>query len=264
MVPQLQYRGLQQTPRTHLPCSSFGISNGNGYRKCSQLKCSKVKVSCMISTNHGKGGKDFHIFRSHVGCSRFGFTVPSHLRLGLLNFMAPLDTSIYGPLISGFRSFNNCGSFARRFSSKDARVTSIRENTGVTGKKGGGNTFQTFSQHQKRANALAAHSRKTTANSNISASKDIDTVTSTELLVGDGKGDVELSSKVSTSRVNNDNQNSEIDRQRKQPSRNKKNKVRKSAANASDKAVVAKGPKVKSSGVSKKSQNSTQALEVSN
>nr|POE99849.1 dna topoisomerase 1 [Quercus suber] len=175
--------------------------------------------------------------------------------------MAPLDTSIYGPLNSGFRSFNNCGSFARRFSSKDARVTSIRENTGVTGKKGGGNTLQTFSQHQKRANVLAAHSRKTIANSNISASKDIDMVTSTELLVGDGKGDVELSSKVSTSRVNNDNQNSEIDRQRKQQSRNKKNKVRKSASNASDEAVVAKGPKVKSSGVSKKSQNSTQALE---
>lgn len=263
-MPQLQYRGLQQTPRTHLPCSSFGISNGNGYRKCSQHKCSKVKVSCMISTNHVKGRKDSHLFRSHVDCSRFGFTVPSHLRLGLLNFMAPLDTSVYGPLISGFRSFNNCGSFARRFSSKDARVTNIRENTGVTGKKGGGNTFQTFSQHRKRANALAAHSRKTTANSNISASKDIDTVTSTELLVGDGKGDVELSSKVSTSRVNNDNQNSEIDRQRKQQSRSKKNKARKSAANASDEAVVAKGPKAKSSGVSKKSQNSTQALEVSN
>nr|POE99850.1 hypothetical protein CFP56_61892 [Quercus suber] len=42
-MSKLQYRGLQQTPRTHLPCSSFGISNGNGYRKCSQLKCSKVK-----------------------------------------------------------------------------------------------------------------------------------------------------------------------------------------------------------------------------
>ncbi|XP_075642595.1 uncharacterized protein LOC142613958 [Castanea sativa] len=256
-MSKLQYRGLQQTPRTHLPCSSFG----NGYRKCSQLKCSKVKVSCMISTNHVKGGKDSRIFRSHVDCSRFGFTVSSHLRLGLLNFMAPLDTSIYGPLNSGFRSFNNCGSFARRFSSKDARVASIRENTGVTANKGGGNTFQTFSQHQKRANALATHSRKTTANSNISASKDIDTVTSTELLVGDGKGDVELSSKVSTSCVKNDNQNSEIDRQRKQQSRNKKNKVRKSAANASDEAVVAKGPKAKSSGVSKKSQNSTQDLE---
>ncbi|KAM4074460.1 hypothetical protein ACB094_10G094900, partial [Castanea mollissima] len=174
---------------------------------------------------------------------------------------APLDTSIYGPLNSGFRSFNNCGSFARRFSSKDARVASIRENTGVTANKGGGNTFQTFGQHQKRANVLATHSRKTTENSNISASKDIDTVTSTELLVGDGKGDVELSSKVSTSCVKNDNQNSEIDRQRKQQSRNKKNKVRKSAANASDEAVVAKGPKAKSSGVSKKSQNSTQDLE---
>lgn len=260
----LQYRGLQENRSTHFPCSSLGIGNGNGYRKCSQLKCSKVKVSCMISTNHVKAGKDSHLFRSPVDGSRFAFTVPSHLKLGHLNFMAPVDTAIYGSLTSGFRrSFNNYGSFARRFFSQDASLKSTNENIGVAGKEGGGNTlgFKAFNQHRKRAKALSAHGKNTAANSNISASKDIDSVTSSGRLVGDGKGDVKLASKDSASHVNNDNQNSEVDKQLKQQSRNKKNKGQKSAANASEEAVVAKGLKAKRSGASKKNQNSTKVLE---
>ena len=266
-VLQLQNRGLQENRSTHFPCSSLGIGYGNGYRKCSQLKCSKVKVSCMISTNHVKAGKDSHLFRSPVDGSRFAFTVPSHLKLGHLNFMAPVDTAIYGSLTSGFRrSCNNYGSFARRFFSQDASLKSTNENIGVAGKEGGGNTlgFKAFNQHRKRAKVLSAHGKNTAANSNISASKDIDSVTSSGRLVGDGKGDVKLASKDSTSHVNNDNQNSEVDKQLKQQSRNKKNKGQKSAANASEEAVVAKGLKAKRSGASKKSQNSTEVLEVSN
>jgi len=210
----------------HLHCSPFGIGNGNRYRKCSQLKFNKVKVSFMISANHAKAGKDSHILSSPLDGSRRAF----HLRFGSLNDTAPANTVIYGSLNSGIRrSSASYGSFARRFLVSN------------------------------KAKALAAHSKNRAANSDFSASKDVDTVTNREQLAGDGKDDVKLGSSISTSPVKNDNQNSKG---------SKKSKIRQSAGGASEEAVVAKGPESsfqgKRSSASKKGKESSQASEVRN
>jgi hypothetical protein len=219
----------------HLHCSPFGIGNGNRYRKCSQLKFNKVKVSFMISANHAKAGKDSHILSSPLDGSRRAF----HLRFGSLNDTAPANTVIYGSLNSGIRrSSASYGSFARRFLVSN------------------------------KAKALAAHSKNRAANSDFSASKDVDTVTNREQLAGDGKDDVKLGSSISTSPVKNDNQNSKVHRQQKQQSGSKKSKIRQSAGGASEEAVVAKGPESsfqgKRSSASKKGKESSQASEVRN
>lgn len=234
-VLQLQYRGLQENPSVHLHCSPFGIGNGNRYRKCSQIKFNKVKVSFMISANHAKAGKDSHILSSPLDGSRRAF----HLRFGSLNDMAPANTVIYGSLNSGIRrSSASYGSFARSFLVSN------------------------------KAKTLAAHSKNRAANSEFSASKDVDTVTNREQLAGDGKDDVKLGSSISTSPVKNDNQNSKIHRQQKQQSGSKKSKIRQSAGGASEEAVVAKGPEssfqAKRSSASKKGKESSQASEVRN
>lgn len=262
-VLQLQYRGLQENPSVHFLCSPFGIGNGNRYRKCSQLKLNRVKGSFMISTNHAKAGKDSHILRSPLDGSRRAF----HLRLGSLNDMAPMNTVIYGSLNSGIRrSSASYGSLTRRFFSQDASLTKGYENIGLRGKERGGSAlgFKGFN----KAKALAAHSKNRAANSEFSASKDVDTVTTREQLAGDGKEDVKLGSSISTFPVKNDNQSSKIHRQQKQQSRSKKSKIRQSAGSASEEAAVVKGPasssQAKRSSASKKGKESSQASEVSN
>ncbi|XP_059460951.1 uncharacterized protein LOC132190087 isoform X2 [Corylus avellana] len=239
-MSKLQYRGLQENPSVHLPCSPFGIGNGNRYRKCYQLKFD----------NHGKAGKDSHILRSPLG-SRRAF----HLRLGCLNDMAPANTVIYGSLNSGIRR----SSANRRFFSQDLSLTNRHENVGLRGKEGGGRAlgFQAFN----KAKTLAAHSKNRAANSDFSASKDVDTLTTREQLAGDGKEDVKLGSSISTSPVKNDNQNSKIHRQQKQQSGSKKSKIRQSAGSASEEAVVAKGPE--SSSQAKRSSSSKKGTEFS-
>lgn len=246
-VLQLQYRGLQENPSVHFPCSPFGIGNGNRYRKCYQLKFD----------NHGKAGKDSHILRSPLG-SRRAF----HLRVGCLNDMAPANTVIYGSLNNGIRR----SSSTRRFFSQDLSLTNRHENVGLRGTEGGGRAlgFQAFN----KAKTLAAHSKNRAANSDFSASKDVDTLTTREQLAGDGKEDVKLGSSISTSPVKNDNQNSKIHRQQKQQSGSKKSKIRQSAGSSSEEAVVAKGPEsssqAKRSSSSKKGKEFSQASEVSN
>lgn len=246
-VLQLQYRGLQENQSAHLPWSPFAIGNGNRYRICYQLKFD----------NYAKAGKDSHILRSPLG-SRRAF----HLRLGCLNDMAPANTVIYGSLSSGIRR----SSATRRFFSQDLSLTNRRENVGLRGKEGVGRAlgFQAFN----KAKTLAAHSKNRAANSDFSASKDVDTVMTREQLAGDGKEDVMLGSSISTSPVKNDNQNSKIHRQQKQQSGSKKSKIRQSAGSASEEAVVAKGPEsssqAKRSISSKKGKEFSQASEVSN
>jgi hypothetical protein len=245
---QLQYRGLQENLSAHLHCSPFGIGNGNRYRKCYQLKFD----------NYAKAEKDSHILRSPLG-SRRAF----HLRLGCLNDMAHANTVINGSLNSGIRR----SSATRRFFSQDLSLTNRHENVGLRGKEGVGRAlgFQAFN----KAKTLAAHSKNRAANSDFSASKDVDTVMTREQLAGDdGKEDVMLGSSISTSPVKNDNQNSKIHRQQKQQSGSKKSKIRQSAGSASEEAVVAKGPEsssqAKRSSSSKKGKEFSQASEVSN
>ncbi|KAG6706212.1 hypothetical protein I3843_07G206400 [Carya illinoinensis] len=265
-MSKLQHRGLHANPRTYLPCSPFRVGNGNRYRRASQLKFDRHRVSCRISTNLAKAGTDSHLFQSSLDGSQNAF----HLRPGFLNCMAPLNSVIYGSLNRGFRrSLSTYGSLAQRFFSQDASLTNRYENVGVRGKEGDGKSlgFQPFSEHRKRAKALAAHRKKTAANLNISGSKDVDMMTSSEQLVGDGGKDVKLGSNISISPVKSDNQNTEVQGKQKQHSRSKKNKVHKVAANVSEEAVKATGTQsssqAKTPNAGKRGKNSTQALESS-
>lgn len=265
-VLQLQYRGLREKPSTPLLCPPCGIGNGNRYRKYSQVKFNRLKASCKVSTNHANSGKDFRISHSALGGSRCAF----HLTPGFLGCVAPINAVIYGSVKCGFRrALANCGSFAWRSFSQDASLTNRYENIGVCGTEGGGNTlgFQAFNEHRKQPKSLAAHKKKKAESSNISASKDADTMDSSEQVVGDGKDDVKLGSSISTTTVINDDENTVIDGQQKQRSGSKKNKVQQFAPNASGESIVAKGPKssfqAKRSSASKKGKKSTLALEVS-
>jgi hypothetical protein len=128
-------------------------------------------------------------------------------------------------------SFNNgntltsleSGVFAKRLFSTASRGSN-NKNQNVGG----------FSKHWKKPKASgAAHDKdETNTNSHISASKDVDAVTSTETAVGDAK----LGSAVSRTR----NKKSKVNETEKKESKSKKNKGQASFTDVSEKAAGAK------------------------
>ncbi|KAG5244572.1 DNA topoisomerase [Salix suchowensis] len=203
LMAKLQCRTFQNYPAFHLP---IGTTCRN-YMQCSQIKLKKDRLSSIISINHSQ---------SLTNGGSMSPATNYHSSPGsLLNYWSFNNGNILTSLESGV--------FVKRLFSTSLRVSSSK-NQNVGG----------FSKHWKKPKALgAAHDKdETNTNSRISASKDVDAVTSTETAVGDAK----LGSAVSRTR----NKKSKVNETEKKESKSKKNKGQASSNAVSEKAAGAK------------------------
>ncbi|XP_020536598.1 DNA topoisomerase 1 isoform X2 [Jatropha curcas] len=210
-MAKLQCRAPQDYSAFHLPSpSQFG--SFHIYRQCSQLRLKKPMVSSMISSNRSK------IPQCLVDGPRSITDVHSSLIPGcFIRPASPLNSiSSWSLNMVNARSSHDYVAFAKRHFSQVSRVKKQNKN------------FGGVDQHRKQLNAHV--NKRATSSSGISASNEVNAMTSTEGKVGD----VKLGSCVSTSPVSNNNPNSKVSGRKKKQTRTKTAKKQPSSIIASD------------------------------